>query len=102
MKNKSQYLILIVILFIGIISIILFLRPDSVASLFSQSINSPEVDPGVPAVQSLDNQTASETTVDRAQQIKTLEQELRDTENDPEKALEIRRRLQILQAEIQK
>ena len=79
-----------------------FLRPDSIASLFSQSINSPEIDPEVPAVQSLDNQISGATTVARTQEIKDLEQELLATENDPDKALEIRRRLQILRTEVQK
>jgi len=102
MKIKSRYLLLIIILFIGVVSVILFLRPGSIASLFSQSINSPEIDPGIPAVQSLDNQIVNETSADRAQQIKVLEQELLDAENDPEKALEIRRRLQMLRAEVQK
>ena len=79
-----------------------FLRPDSIASLFSQSINSSEISSGAPAVQSLDNQISGETKVALAQEIKDLEQELLTTENDPDKALEIRRRLQILRTEIQK
>ena len=79
-----------------------FLRPDSITSLFSQSINSSEIGSGAPAVQSLDNQISGETKVALAQEIKDLEQELLATENDPDKALEIRRRLQMLRTEVQK
>lgn len=99
---KSSSLILIVVLFVVAVAGIIFLRPGGVASLFSQSINTGEPDSGVPAIQSLDNQISGEVTVNREQEIKNLKQELLETVNDPDKALEIRRRLQILQAEVQK
>lgn len=102
MKTKSSSIIIIVVLCIGAISSILFFRPDTVSSLFSRSINSGEMDSGVPATQSLDGKVSEEAPIDRAQQIKDLEQELLKTEDNPDKALEIRRRLQILRAEIQK
>ncbi len=102
MKTKSLYLILIIVLLIGAVSGLLFSRPGGVGALFSQSINSAGADAEIPATQSLDKQMSGEATLNRTQEIKDLEQELLKTENDPDKALEIRRRIQILRDENQK
>lgn len=93
---------LILILLIGVVAGFFFLRPESRGDLFSQSIDTTDTDSGVPATQSLDNEPSDDVTSDRAQEIKILEEELLTTNNDPEKALEIRRRLQILRSETPK
>lgn len=99
---KSSILIFVIVIVVGVFAGILFSRSNNIQSLSSQSIRTDETDSGVPAIQSLDTQTSREVIVSREQEIKNLKQELLETVNDPDKALEIRRRLQILQADIQK
>ena len=101
MKITPRYLILIISLFVVIVSSILFFRPGIIASLFSQSISDVGLDSGIPTIQSLDNQIPEDTSPNHEQQMRDLEKELLNTERDPEKELEIRRRLQILRDEIQ-
>ena len=66
-------------------------------ALSSQSINTEEgIDPR-PAIESLDGIASWETSiVDIDTLIQDLQQELLKTWNDPDKALEIRRRIQML------
>ncbi len=101
MKIKPQHLVLIGILFLGGVSGILFFNTDNIGHLFSRSVEliTPEeegADPR-PAVESLDGIPSEEdASVDTAELLKELEQELLTVENDPERALEIRRRIQAI------
>jgi hypothetical protein len=75
-------------------------------SLFSRSVDinteetiSPEGEGPKPAIESLDGQTSTEILIDFDVLIQELETELTETQNDPDKALELRRRIQILQTQ---
>jgi len=51
-----------------------------------------------PAIESLDSAISEEASfLDREKLITELQKELLETENDPDKALELRRRIRLLQ-----
>lgn len=106
MKIKPQYFALILILFVGGVTGMLFFTPDNMKSLFSRSIDTdteetvlPEGEDPRPAVESLDGQQPEEMPIDFDTLIQELEKELIETQNDPDKAFELRRRIQLLKTQ---
>ncbi len=73
--------------------------------LFSRSVDiitTQEGEDPQPAVESLDDMDSEEgLNVNREKLLEELRKELLETENDPDKAIEIRRRIQVLQSEEQ-
>lgn len=107
MKIKSQYLALIAILFIwGVVWVLLF-APSNMISLFSRSVDitsgeailEGEPEEPKPAVESLDGQLPEEMPINFDALIQELEKELIETQNDPDKAFELRRRIQLLKTQ---
>jgi hypothetical protein len=76
------------------------------ASLFSRSIDTDteetpltEGEDPKPAVESLDGQDSQEVAINFDALIAELEKELLETQNDPDKAFELRRRIQVLKTQ---
>ncbi len=73
--------------------------------LFSRSVDiitAQEGEDPQPAVESLDDMDFEEgSNVNRETLLEELRKELLETENDPDKAIEIRRRIQVLESEEQ-
>jgi hypothetical protein len=73
--------------------------------LFSRSVDiitTQEGEDPQPAVESLDDMDSEEgSNVNREKLLEELRKELLETENDPDKAIEIRRRIQVLESEEQ-
>jgi hypothetical protein len=107
MKIKSQYIALIVIFFVWGVIGVLFFTPDNMGHLFSRSVDivSSEVivsdQPEEPrsAVESLDWQSPEDVPSNFNALIQDLEKELIATQNDPDKAFELRRRIQLLKTQ---
>ncbi|MEI6710982.1 MAG: hypothetical protein WCK88_01730 [bacterium] len=104
MKTKPR-LGLIVLLFVLVVifGIILFGVNIPIGNLFSRSVTPVDTVEGAdprPAVESLDTSVPDQTpAVDQKKLLQDLQQELIKTENDPDKAMELRRRIQILKSE---
>lgn len=107
MKIKPQYFVLVVVLFVGGVLGMLFFTSGNMGDLFSQSVN-PVADNSTaegadprPVTESLDTQSPEQSSVDTEKLIQELQQELLLAENDPDKAIELRRRIQLLKTEKQ-
>lgn len=106
MTYHRHYWVLAGIFILGIILGAVLLHPVVVDNLFSKALNvviEEEVgsDPQ-PVVVSLDWNDTQELSLENQQlQVDTLKQELLETTNDPEKAMELRRRIQRLQEQVQ-
>jgi hypothetical protein len=97
MKIKSQSLIIIGIICVAVILGIWYFATHSKNALSSQSIDVEEGTDPRPAILSLDGTIpAGESVGDTDTLIEELQQELLKTENDPDRALELRRRIQAL------
>lgn len=82
----------------------MFFGDKNALNLFSRSVDQVDTVEGAdprPAVESLDTVPPDVTTaVDNKKLLQELQQELLKTENDPDKAMELRRRIQILENEL--
>jgi len=85
----------------------LFFTPDNIKHLFSRSVDiisgetivEDQLEEPKPVIESLDGQQPKAMPINFDVLIQELEQELLETQNDPDKAIELRRRIQILQTQ---